>query len=489
MTFWRVTFPLVAARHRLQPADLLHPLVRRVHAGLLPQRHRADPAGLHLEPAALCREAAQRAGPGLADPPVLAGPAGHRRMAPPPRRAPPAASGSGAMTDEAARSSTSARSPSASARSRPSMTSRSTIRRRASSSRCSARRAAARPRCCACSPASTSRPAAASPSTASPWSASRPTIARPTWCSRTTPSSRISMSPDNVGYGLRKQRLDAGGDRAPRRRRAGHGGPRPASARAAPHELSGGQRQRVALARALVMRPKVLLLDEPLSALDKKLREHMQVELRQLQRAVGITFVLVTHDQEEALTLSDRLAVMFQGRIAQFGRPEGDLPAPGEPHRRRVHRRHELLARHRHRRHGRHRQPRHRRPRRRHDSAPGQSQRHARADRGSPPRAHDAARRRRRHRRPHHPGHDQGRHLLWRHDLLLRRPSGPGGASHRLDAQRGRPADPAAGRAGRCRLGAGIAGAARLAVAKHQRSRQHSCRPIGLPLRFRDVSS
>jgi spermidine/putrescine transport system ATP-binding protein len=89
-----------------------------------------------------------------------------------------------------------------------------------------------------------------------------------------------------------------------------------------PHELSGGQRQRVALARALVMRPKVLLLDEPLSALDKKLRERMHVELRQLQRAVGITFVLVTHDQEEALTLSDRLAVMFKGRIAQVDRPE-----------------------------------------------------------------------------------------------------------------------------------------------------------------------
>jgi len=87
-------------------------------------------------------------------------------------------------------------------------------------------------------------------------------------------------------------------------------------------ELSGGQRQRVALARALVMRPKVLLLDEPLSALDKKLREQMQVELRRLQQAVGITFVLVTHDQYEALGMSDRIAVMFGGKIAQVAAPK-----------------------------------------------------------------------------------------------------------------------------------------------------------------------
>ncbi len=85
--------------------------------------------------------------------------------------------------------------------------------------------------------------------------------------------------------------------------------------------LSGGQRQRVALARALVLEPKVLLLDEPLSALDKKLREHMQDELRRLQRSVGITFILVTHDQEEALIMSDRIAVMFNGKIAQLDTP------------------------------------------------------------------------------------------------------------------------------------------------------------------------
>ena len=83
-------------------------------------------------------------------------------------------------------------------------------------------------------------------------------------------------------------------------------------------QLSGGQRQRVALARALVCRPKVLLLDEPLGALDKKLREEMQIELRQIQRTVGVTFVFVTHDQEEALTLSDRVAVMSHGKTLQI---------------------------------------------------------------------------------------------------------------------------------------------------------------------------
>jgi len=86
-------------------------------------------------------------------------------------------------------------------------------------------------------------------------------------------------------------------------------------------EMSGGQKQRVALARALIRRPKVLLLDEPLGALDKKLREEMQIELRILQQQVGITFVFVTHDQEEALTLSDRIAVMSEGRILQNAPP------------------------------------------------------------------------------------------------------------------------------------------------------------------------
>ncbi len=88
-----------------------------------------------------------------------------------------------------------------------------------------------------------------------------------------------------------------------------------------PAELSGGQRQRVALARALVNRPKVLLLDEPLGALDLKLRQAMQIELKQIQQAVGLTFIYVTHDQEEALTMSDRLAVFSRGKIEQIGTP------------------------------------------------------------------------------------------------------------------------------------------------------------------------
>lgn len=88
-----------------------------------------------------------------------------------------------------------------------------------------------------------------------------------------------------------------------------------------PSQLSGGQRQRIALARALILRPKVLLLDEPLGALDKQLREQMQIELKQIQREVGITFIFVTHDQEEALTLSDRVAVFNNGKIEQVGTP------------------------------------------------------------------------------------------------------------------------------------------------------------------------
>jgi putative spermidine/putrescine transport system ATP-binding protein len=88
-----------------------------------------------------------------------------------------------------------------------------------------------------------------------------------------------------------------------------------------PHQLSGGQQQRVALARALVIEPAVLLLDEPFGALDKKLRENMQIEMRQLQQRLGITTLMVTHDQDEALTLSDRIAVMHGGRIEQLGTP------------------------------------------------------------------------------------------------------------------------------------------------------------------------
>jgi spermidine/putrescine ABC transporter ATP-binding subunit len=95
-----------------------------------------------------------------------------------------------------------------------------------------------------------------------------------------------------------------------------------------PRELSGGEQQRVALARALVTRPAVLLLDEPLGALDKKLRDHMKVELKRLQRDVGVTTIYVTHDQEEALTMSDRLAVMRAGRVEQVGTPRDIYETP-----------------------------------------------------------------------------------------------------------------------------------------------------------------
>ncbi len=125
---------------------------------------------------------------------------------------------------------------------------------------------------------------------------------------------------ENVAYGLmiRKVPRDERGRRVTDAlamvRLAGYEGRKP-------NQLSGGQRQRVALARALVNRPRVLLLDEPLGALDLKLREEMQIELKAIQREVGITFVYVTHDQQEALTMSDRIAVFNHGRIEQVGSP------------------------------------------------------------------------------------------------------------------------------------------------------------------------
>jgi putrescine transport system ATP-binding protein len=124
----------------------------------------------------------------------------------------------------------------------------------------------------------------------------------------------------NVGYGIKRLPLD---DETKRRRvrealdmvQLGH------LAQRKPHQLSGGQRQRVALARALIRRPKVLLLDEPLSALDKKLREQTQFELMDLQYQVGITFIVVTHDQDEAMALATRIAVMDRGKVVQVGTP------------------------------------------------------------------------------------------------------------------------------------------------------------------------
>jgi spermidine/putrescine transport system ATP-binding protein len=126
---------------------------------------------------------------------------------------------------------------------------------------------------------------------------------------------------ENVGFGLRRAPMSREEKAAEVEKALAMVGLKGYGARAA-HALSGGQRQRVALARALILKPKVLLLDEPLSALDKKIREQMQVELIKLQREVGITFVLVTHDQEEALVMSDRIAVMFEGEIAQLADPE-----------------------------------------------------------------------------------------------------------------------------------------------------------------------
>ncbi len=124
----------------------------------------------------------------------------------------------------------------------------------------------------------------------------------------------------NVGYGLRRMRLE-GAVRTKRIQDALEMVQLGPLARRKPHQLSGGQRQRVALARALIRRPKVLLLDEPLSALDKKLREQTQFELMNIQYQVGITFVFVTHDQDEAMALSTRIAVMNRGQVVQVGTP------------------------------------------------------------------------------------------------------------------------------------------------------------------------
>ncbi len=133
---------------------------------------------------------------------------------------------------------------------------------------------------------------------------------------------------DNVAFGLKRKHVPKGEIRdrvGAELERVGLS----AEARRRPAQLSGGQQQRVALARALVNLPKVLLLDEPLGALDLKLRKGLQIELKRIQREVGITFVYVTHDQEEALTMSDRIAVMNRGRVEQVGGPEEvyDRPA------------------------------------------------------------------------------------------------------------------------------------------------------------------
>jgi len=126
---------------------------------------------------------------------------------------------------------------------------------------------------------------------------------------------------ENVAYGLRQKKVD----KAEMGRRVGEAlemVKMSALANRKPREMSGGQQQRVALARALVNRPSLLLLDEPLGALDRKLREEMQIELKLLQSQVGITFIFVTHDQDEALSMSDRIAVMLDGRVEQLADPD-----------------------------------------------------------------------------------------------------------------------------------------------------------------------
>ena len=150
----------------------------------------------------------------------------------------------------------------------------------------------------------------------------------------------------NVAFGLEMRKVAARRDRArASRRRCAWCGSSGFGERL-PRQLSGGQQQRVALARALVIRPDVLLLDEPLSNLDAKLRQEVRVEIRELQRKLGLTTVMVTHDQEEALTMADRLVVMNEGAVRQVGTPARPLRAPGRPLRRRLRRPQHLPRRH-----------------------------------------------------------------------------------------------------------------------------------------------
>ena len=195
------------------------------------------------------------------------------------------------------------------------------------SSPCSARPAAARRRRCGWSPGSSSRPAAGSCSatrtspTPSRTGGRSTRCSRATRCSRTWTSSRTSRSAC-AGAGPRTC--------GPRSARRWSWSSSAHLARRKPAQLSGGQQQRVALARAIVNRPEVLLLDEPLGALDLKLRRQMQLELKRIQTEVGITFVHVTHDQEEAMTMADTIAVMNAGRIEQLGDADRALRVAGD---------------------------------------------------------------------------------------------------------------------------------------------------------------
>ena len=199
----------------------------------------------------------------------------------------------------------------------------------ASSSRCSARRAAARRPLLRVLAGLEQPTSGAVSSAAATCRACRRTSATSAWCSSRTRCSRTcawSTTPRSASAAA------ACGRRRPRRARdaldlVGLGD----LADRFPHQLSGGQQQRVALARALVTEPRVLLLDEPLSALDAKVRVQLRDEIRRIQLRLGITTVFVTHDQEEALAVSDRIAVMNAGRIEQIGTPEELYPTPATP--------------------------------------------------------------------------------------------------------------------------------------------------------------
>ena len=196
-----------------------------------------------------------------------------------------------------------------------------------------------------------------------------------------------------------------------------------------PAQLSGGQQQRVALARAIVIRPRVLLCDEPLAALDRKLRQSMQFELKQLQQQLGVTLIFVTHDQEEAMTVSDRIAVMNAGRIDQIGVAERDLQSPAHALRLGLHRRDQSV---------RGRVARRRIRLERQGAAGAGAARSGARHHRDPPRAPAADRR-----RGALSGHDQDQHLRVRPDDLSGRDRGWPGADREGSRHRRRRARPA----------------------------------------------
>ena len=142
----------------------------------------------------------------------------------------------------------------------------------------------------------------------------------------------------NLAFGLKLRRLPSDESRAARSRRCSNSSASPATASRLTHQLSGGQQQRVALARSLVLEPKILLLDEPFASLDQHLRERLREEVRDIQQRLKITTLFVTHGQDEALALADRIVVMRDGRTEQVGPARHRLPRAGDPLRRRLHR-------------------------------------------------------------------------------------------------------------------------------------------------------